>query len=214
MALSLFRPYVSSTLRRLPLNYRLVAGLPSLGAGSYGRQRAIDRMFSTSSVCANQERPGIPSTSASEALTEKLTLNSTINKPTDEDLLNAFKPSGFLSQSTSTQLYATFRIHKQSYLVTVGDTVTLPYNLKDAEVGDVIRMTQVETMGSRNFTWKGQPFIDDPRCLVRARVIEHTKEPLQVSIKKKQRTRKTKHVKSKQKHTVIRISEIGVNISE
>ncbi|KAK9478216.1 ribosomal protein L21-like protein [Lipomyces japonicus] len=164
---------------------------------------------STSSQLNNVITPN-PSVSLPSSLSQKLTLNSTIAKPTDHDLAEAFnKNSGWLGQNN---LYAVFRIHTNQYLVSIGDKITLPYRLRDANIGDVIRLTQIETLGTRKFTWKGEPFINDDRVVVRARVVEETKEPLRVKIRKQQRTRRTKHITSKHTYTVLTISEIGVNL--
>lgn len=42
-------------------------------------------------------------------------------------------------------------------------------------------------------------------------MVEVTSEPMRVKIKKKQRTRRAKTVKSKHKYTVLRIGELLVN---
>ncbi|KAK9350352.1 ribosomal protein L21-like protein [Lipomyces doorenjongii] len=141
---------------------------------------------------------------------QHMKVNETISKPTTSDLLRAFPTSSHVNHSMVTPLYATTRIHKNSFLVTVGDVVTLPYRLKDVEVGDILRLTQIETLGTRQFTWKGDPFIDE-RCVVKARVVEHTKEPMRVKIRTKRRNRRVKHIKSKHHYTVIIISEIGID---
>ncbi|KAK7206042.1 ribosomal protein L21-like protein [Myxozyma melibiosi] len=153
-----------------------------------------------------------PSVSLDSALASAFPeVNTTVTNPTPEQLAAAFKPSSHLYHSLQTPLYATVKLHTHKFLVSVGDTVTLPFRMKDVEVGDVIRLTQIESLGSRKLTWKGEPFIDDERCVVRARVVEETKEPLRVKIRKKQRTRRTKHIKSKHTFTVLTISEIGYN---
>ncbi|KAK9367616.1 ribosomal protein L21-like protein [Lipomyces kononenkoae] len=143
-------------------------------------------------------------------LSEDVKVNETIAKPTTSDLLHAFPLSTHLNHSMVTPLYATIRIHKNSFLVTVGDVVTLPYRLKDVQIGDTLKLTQIETLGSRQFTWKGDPFVDE-RCVVKARVIENTKEPMRVKIRTKQRNRRVKHIKSKHQYTVLTISEIGID---
>lgn len=51
----------------------------------------------------------------------------------------------------SNELYAIFRIHNRPYLVTKGDTVTLPFKLKQAEIGDILNLEDVTTIGSRNY---------------------------------------------------------------
>ncbi|KAK9381123.1 mitochondrial 54S ribosomal protein bL21m [Kockiozyma suomiensis] len=169
------------------------------------QSRATFSRFSSSSSST-------PSVSLPSPLTSSFPAkNTTIAQPTAEQLTAAFKSSSHLNHSLQTPLYATIRIHKHQFLVSVGDSVTLPFRLKDVQVGDVIRLTQIETLGSRKFTWKGSPFIDDERCVVRARVVEQTKEPMRIKIRKKQRTRRTKHIISKHAYTVLTIAEVGYN---
>ncbi|KAK9323345.1 ribosomal protein L21-like protein [Lipomyces orientalis] len=141
---------------------------------------------------------------------QDIEVNETIPHPTTSDLLRAFPTSSHVNHAMVTPLYATTRIHKNSLLVTVGDVVTLPYRLKDVVVGDIIRLTQIETLGSRQFTWKGDPYIDE-RAVVKARVVEHTKEPMRMKIRTKRRNRRVKQIKSKHHYTVIVISEIGID---
>ncbi|CAI7349959.1 CRE_collapsed_G0028610.mRNA.1.CDS.1 [Saccharomyces cerevisiae] len=57
----------------------------------------------------------------------------------------------------SNELYAIFKIHNRPYLVTEGDRVILPFKLKQAEVGDILNMTDVTTLGSRNYKLVGHP---------------------------------------------------------
>ena len=151
------------------------------------------------------------STLPTTQLSKPLSINSTIKKPTSDDIRKAFtaSPEG-IPQSPSNAFYASFRIHTQSFLVTVGDTVTLPFRLKNVNVGDTLRVTQIETFGNRNFTLKGEPFVDEKLCLIRARVIEHTKEPMRVKLQTKKRNRRVKHIQSKHPYTVLKISEISI----
>ncbi|TGZ84288.1 hypothetical protein EX30DRAFT_338821 [Ascodesmis nigricans] len=108
------------------------------------------------------------------------------------------------------QHYATIHIQGFPFLVTAGDQVTLPFRLKDVTVGDQLRITHVSVLGSRDYTLKGAPWIDEKLFEVRATVIEETSEPMRIKKKKKQRTRRTKTVKSKHFYTVLRVSQIDV----
>ncbi|KAH9845784.1 aconitate hydratase [Teratosphaeria destructans] len=50
--------------------------------------------------------------------------------------------------------YITIHIHGRPYLVTQGDTVRLSFLMKDAEVGDTLRLTRASIIGSREYTLK------------------------------------------------------------
>ncbi|KAK9466418.1 ribosomal protein L21-like protein [Lipomyces arxii] len=181
------------------------------GPSSTSQFNKWTRQFvTTAKRLADTPSETVPSVTA--LLSKPIGLYETIAEPTPADLTQAFKPSSFVYHSMTTPMYATIRIHKNSFLVSVGDRVTLPYRLKDVNVGDIIRLTQIETLGSRKFTWKGEPFINDERAVVKARVVEHTKEPMREKIRTKRRNRRVKHIKSKHHYTVLTISEIGVNV--
>jgi large subunit ribosomal protein L21 len=50
--------------------------------------------------------------------------------------------------------YITAHIHAKSYLLTQGDTVRLPFNMKGVEPGDVLRLNRATAFGSRDYTLK------------------------------------------------------------
>lgn len=108
------------------------------------------------------------------------------------------------------ELYAIFRIHNRPYLVTKGDKVILPFKLKQAEVGDVLNLNDVTTIGSRNFKLVDEP-IDTELYTLKATVVEKTKRPLRVREVTKRRNRKVRHATNKADLTVLRISELKVN---
>ncbi|KAK4182693.1 ribosomal protein L21-like protein [Podospora australis] len=106
--------------------------------------------------------------------------------------------------------YITVYIQGQSYLVTEGDSVRLPFKMPGVAPGDVLRLNRAVALGSRDFTLKGSPYVDERLFECRAVVTGTESEPMRVKIKKKQRCRKTKHVYSKHKYTILRISELKV----
>ncbi|CDO96059.1 unnamed protein product [Kluyveromyces dobzhanskii CBS 2104] len=110
----------------------------------------------------------------------------------------------------SNELYAIFKIHNRPYLVTKGDTVILPFKMKQAEVGDVLNLTDVTTIGSRNFKLVDDK-IDPSLYTIKATVLEKTKRPLRVREVTKRRNRKVRHAVNKGDLTVLRISELMVN---
>ncbi|KFZ06354.1 hypothetical protein V501_07514 [Pseudogymnoascus sp. VKM F-4519 (FW-2642)] len=114
-------------------------------------------------------------------------------------LLNA-QPSKFI----------TALIHGRPYLLTVGDTVRLPFHMPDVVPGDVLRLNRASAIGSRDYTLKGQPHVDERVFECRAIVMGTEGEPARIKIKKKQRNRRTKTVISKHKFTVLKLSELRV----
>ncbi|CUS11096.1 unnamed protein product [Tuber aestivum] len=104
--------------------------------------------------------------------------------------------------------YITVKIHGFSFLLTPGDKVVLPFLLKDVKVGDILRLTHATTLGSRDYTMKGNPYIDERLFECRATFLEETSEPLRKKEKKKRRTRRIKTVKSKHRYSVLRIKEL------
>ena len=109
----------------------------------------------------------------------------------------------------ATDLYAVFRIHNRPYLVTEGDKVILPFKMKQAEVGDTLKLTDVITLGSRNFTLKDDP-IDPSLYNLKATVIEKTKRKFEIREVTKRRNRRVRHAKRKGDLTILRISKLEV----
>ena len=107
--------------------------------------------------------------------------------------------------------YMVIHINAVPFTVTANDKVRLPFLMKDAAVGATLRLTHVSTIGTRNYTLKGNPFIDEAAFTVRARVMEHTKEPFREWFKGQQRQRHKKRVTSKHPYTVLRICQLDVN---
>lgn len=110
----------------------------------------------------------------------------------------------------SNELYAVFRIHNRPYLVTLGDKVILPFKVKQANVGDVLNLNDVTTIGSRNHQLMDDP-IDTKLFTLKATVLEKTKRAFQIREVTKRRNRKVRHAVNKADLTVLRISELKVN---
>ena len=109
----------------------------------------------------------------------------------------------------SNELYAEFRIHGRPYVVTEGDKVILPYKVNNAEVGDILNLTDVRAIGSRNYKLVDEP-IHPSLYTLKATVLEKTKRKFEVREVTKRRNRRVRHAKSKGDLTVIRISELSV----
>ena len=110
--------------------------------------------------------------------------------------------------------YITVHIHGFPYLVTAGDLLRLPTRIPGVIPGDVLRLDRASVLGSRDYTLRGSPFIDERLFLCRATVVGVETEPMRVEVKKKQRCRRKKTVRSKMRFTVLRISEVRVRSVE
>ncbi|KAK4153952.1 ribosomal protein L21-like protein [Chaetomidium leptoderma] len=106
--------------------------------------------------------------------------------------------------------YITLLIHGRPYLVTQGDSIRLPFKMPGVEPGDVLRLNRASVLGSRDFTLKGAPHVDERLYECRAVVTGTESEPLRVKIKKKRRCRRKKTVKSKHRYTMLRVSELRI----
>ncbi|KAL1879126.1 hypothetical protein VTK73DRAFT_7245 [Phialemonium thermophilum] len=110
--------------------------------------------------------------------------------------------------------YITVHIHGRPYLVTAGDQIRLPFKMPGVVPGDVLRLNRAVALGSRDFTLRGAPYVDERLFECRAVVLGTDAEPMRIMIKKKQRNRRKKHVRSKHKYTVLAISELRINTAE
>jgi len=106
--------------------------------------------------------------------------------------------------------YITAHIHARPYLVTQGDIVRLPFKMPHVGPGDVLRLNRASVIGSRDYTLKGTPYLDERIFECRATVLGTEGEPVRVKEKTKQRNRRVKTVRSKHKFTVLRISELRI----
>ncbi|KAK3372564.1 ribosomal protein L21-like protein [Podospora didyma] len=128
--------------------------------------------------------------------------------------------SGPLTESVRTLLpllaaqpghYVTIHIHGRPYLVTEGDSVRLPFKMPGVAPGDVLRLNRAVAVGSRDYTLKGAPYVDERLFACRAVVLGTEAEPMRIMIKKKPRIRRARQVKSKLRFTMLRISEIKIS---
>ncbi|KAF3986301.1 hypothetical protein FT663_04596 [Candidozyma haemuli var. vulneris] len=107
--------------------------------------------------------------------------------------------------NASKDLYAVCKIHNIPYMVTKGDKLILPYKIRNQEVGDVFKLDNVITLGSRNFTYNDNDGIPQEAYELTATLAEITKEPKYQVVRKKQRCRrkKTTDVEPFQSHLII-----------
>ncbi|KAH6660283.1 ribosomal protein L21-like protein [Truncatella angustata] len=109
---------------------------------------------------------------------------------------------------TQPQHYITAHIWGRPYLVQAGDSIRLPFKMPGVLPGDVLRLDRASTLGSRDYTLKGAPFVDERLFECRATVTGTESEPLRIKVKTKRRQRKNKTVRSKHQYTILRVTEL------
>ncbi|CDO73249.1 hypothetical protein BN946_scf185008.g11 [Trametes cinnabarina] len=105
--------------------------------------------------------------------------------------------------------YVVASVAGRKYLLTPRDLLTVP-RLKDVKVGDVLRLSDIHELGSREFTIRGNPTIPPERVRVEATVVEHTKGQMEFIFKKKRRKGYERTVQHKQTYTRLRIGPIEI----
>lgn len=106
--------------------------------------------------------------------------------------------------------YITVHIHGFPYLVQEGDQIRLPFRMPGVLPGDILRLNRASVIGSRDYTMKGAPHVDERVFECRATVLGVESEPLRIKIKKKRRQRRMRQAKSKHRYTILRISELNI----
>ncbi|KAI0741909.1 ribosomal protein L21-like protein [Daedaleopsis nitida] len=97
--------------------------------------------------------------------------------------------------------YVVASVAGRKYLLTSRDLLTVP-RLKDVKVGDVLKLSDIHELGSREYTIQ--------QVSVEATVVEHTKGSMEVIFKKKRRKGYERTVRHKQTYTRLRIGPIDI----
>ena len=105
--------------------------------------------------------------------------------------------------------YVVASVAGRKYLLAPRDLLTVP-RLNDVKVGDVLALSEIHEVGSREFTLRGNPIIPAEQVKVEATVVEHTKGKMEVIFKKKRRKGYQRTTKHKQTYTRLRIGPIEV----
>lgn len=105
--------------------------------------------------------------------------------------------------------YVVASVAGRKYLLAPRDLLTVP-RLKDVHVGDVLALSEIHEVGSREYTLRGNPTVPLEQVKVEATVVEHTKGKMEVIFKKKRRKGYQKTIKHKQTYTRLRIGPIDV----
>lgn len=110
--------------------------------------------------------------------------------------------------------YISAHLHDRPYLITEGDHLRLPFLMPNVQTGDVLRFNRASILGSRDFTLKGTPYVDERLFECRVRVMGVDSEPLRVKEKTKRRRRHVQKVTSKHRYTLLRVMEVKVKSVE
>lgn len=105
--------------------------------------------------------------------------------------------------------YVVASVAGRKYLLTPRDLLTVP-RLKDVKVGDIIKLSDIHELGSREYTVRGSPTIPPEQVRVEATVVEHTKGKMEHIFKKKRRKGYERTVDHKQTYTRLRIGPIDI----
>ncbi|KAL6720664.1 hypothetical protein ACLMJK_002589 [Lecanora helva] len=106
--------------------------------------------------------------------------------------------------------YITAHLHARPYLLTLGDALRLPFHLPHAPPGTIIRLNRASTIGSRDYTLRGAPWVDEGLFVLRCMVTGLENEPLRVIEKTKRRCRKVRRMKHKMRFTILRVCELRI----
>ncbi|KAH9935884.1 ribosomal protein L21-like protein [Epithele typhae] len=108
--------------------------------------------------------------------------------------------------------YIVASVAGQKYILSPRDLLTVP-RLNDVKVGDVLKLSNIHEIGSREYTVRGSPIIPLEHVNVEATVVEHTKGPMQFIVKMKRRKGYKRTVQHKQTYTRLRIGPIHIPYS-
>ncbi|RAH66514.1 mitochondrial 54S ribosomal protein bL21m [Aspergillus aculeatinus CBS 121060] len=110
--------------------------------------------------------------------------------------------------------YIISHLHDRPYLLTQGDSIRLPFLMPKVKPGDILRFNRASVLGSRDFSLKGAPYVDERLYECRVRVVGVDSEPLRVKEKTKRRRRHVQMVRSKHKYTLLRVMDVKIKTAE
>ncbi|PYH40289.1 mitochondrial 54S ribosomal protein bL21m [Aspergillus saccharolyticus JOP 1030-1] len=164
-------------------------------------------------------------TTSTSTSTSTSTTTTTSSSPIDlkKPVAPTFTSPLQLTQSLLAQLpqltsqrphYIVSHLHDRPYLLTQGDSIRLPFLMPKVKPGDVLRFNRASVLGSRDFSLKGSPYVDERLYECRVRVVGVDAEPLRVKEKTKRRRRHVQHIKSKHKYTLLRVMDVKIKTAE
>ncbi|RAH83720.1 hypothetical protein BO86DRAFT_387548 [Aspergillus japonicus CBS 114.51] len=110
--------------------------------------------------------------------------------------------------------YIIAHLHDRPYLLTQGDAIRLPFLMPKVKPGDILRFNRASVLGSRDFSLKGAPYVDERLYECRVRVVGVDSEPLRVKEKTKRRRRHVQMIRSKHKYTLLRVMDVKIKTAE
>ncbi|KZT10034.1 uncharacterized protein LAESUDRAFT_469289 [Laetiporus sulphureus 93-53] len=118
-------------------------------------------------------------------------------------------PSAFSLLRSQPSKYVVASVAGRKYLLAPRDLLTVP-RLKDVRVGDILQLSEIHEVGSREYTVRGNPVLPPEKVKVEATVVEHTKGKMEMIFKKKRRKGYQRRVTHKQEYTRLRIGPIDI----
>lgn len=82
--------------------------------------------------------------------------------------------------------------------------------MPNAPPGTILRLNRASVIGSRDYTFRGAPYVDEDVFVCRAVVVGIEGEPMRVVEKTKRRQRRVKRAKHKMRFTILRVKELRV----
>ncbi|OJJ99366.1 hypothetical protein ASPACDRAFT_120723 [Aspergillus aculeatus ATCC 16872] len=110
--------------------------------------------------------------------------------------------------------YIISHLHDRPYLLTQGDSIRLPFLMPKVKPGDILRFNRASVLGSRDFSLKGAPYVDERLYECRVRVVGVDSEPLRIKEKTKRRRRHVQMIRSKHKYTLLRVMDVKIKTAE
>ncbi|MCJ1464447.1 hypothetical protein MMC07_003060 [Pseudocyphellaria aurata] len=153
--------------------------------------------------------PTIPSPPPPQTSTEHQPPDSSLSEPSPN--APALQPPPLLkSLAVQPPHYIIAHLHGRPYLLTAGDKLRLPFHLANAPIGTMLRFNRASALGSRDYTFRGSPWVDERFFVCRMRVLGVEGEPMRIKEKTKRRNRRVKRVKTKMRFTILRCVELKV----
>ncbi|MCJ1279927.1 hypothetical protein MMC21_007752 [Puttea exsequens] len=189
----------------LPLRARLPTTKPLTTEAHTTAPSPLPPAYTTPIHQQQNQQPPKPSAPPCLSNPPTLSPHTPLPAPTHPNLALLLPPL-----AAQTPHYITAHIHARPYLLTQGDTLRLPFLLPSAPPGTILRLTRLSLLGSRDFTLRGDPWVDERVFVCRAVVVGVEGEGLRVREKTKRRQRRVNRVKTKGRFTVLRVRELRV----
>ena len=134
---------------------------------------------------------------------------TTLPEASTQTTLPSSTPDALSLIRSQPQRYVVASVAGRKYVLAPRDLLTVP-RLRDVSVGDVLQLSAIHELGSRDYTIRGNPTLPAEQVRVAATVVEHTKGAMETIFKKKRRKGYQKTITHKQTYTRLRIGPIDV----